>query len=281
PPVSTNWEKITFFTDYAVYPALSPDGHMLAFIRGSGTFFGPGQVYVKLLPDGEPVELTHDSLAKLGPIFSPDGSRIAYGTAPAWDTWEVPVLGGEPHLILPNSSSLSWIEGGKRLLFSERKEGMHMRVVTSDQGRGEERDVYDPPGDRGMAHHSYLSPDGQWVLIVEMNSQGHFVACRVVPFSGGGDVRAVGPPNSMCTSGAWSPDGKWVYLSAMKGDDKFHIWRQRFPAGQPEQVTSNNTTEEEGIAMAPDGKSFITSVGTHDSMVWIHDQRGEQSISSE
>jgi dipeptidyl aminopeptidase/acylaminoacyl peptidase len=33
--------------------------------------------------------------------------------------------------------------------------------------------------------------------------------------------------------------------------------------------------------MAPDGKSFITSVGTHDSMVWIHDQSGEHPISSQ
>ena len=85
----------------------------------------------------------------------------------------------------------------------------------------------------------------------------------------------------MCTSGAWSPDGKWVYLTAKKGDkDKFHIWRQRFPKGEPEQMTST-TTEEEGIAMGPDGKSFITSVGTLDSMVWIHDQSGEHPISSQ
>jgi eukaryotic-like serine/threonine-protein kinase len=280
PPVNTKWEKITFLTDSAVYPALSPDGHMLAFIRGAEPFWGPGQVYVQLLPDGEPVELTHDSRTKLSPIFSPDGSRIAYGTGPPWDTWEVPVLGGEPHLMLPNASSLSWIEGGKRLLFSEIKHGMHMTVVTTDQGRGESRDVYDPPGERGMAHHSYLSPDGKWVLIAEMLDQGDFVACRVVPFLGGGDGRTVGPPDSMCTSGAWSPDGKWVYLSVNKGD-KFHIWRERFPDGQPEQVTSNITTEEEGIAMAPDGRSFITSVGTRESMVWIHDRSGEHPVSSE
>jgi len=280
PPVNTNWEQITFLTDSAVYPALSPDGRMLAFIRGNDPFFGPGQVYVKLLPDGEPVELTHDSRTKLSPIFSPDGSRIAYGTGPPWDTWEVPVLGGEPQLMLPKASSLSWIEGGKRLLFSEIKDGMHMTVVTTDQGRGQSRDVYDPPGERGMVHHSYLSPDGQWVLIAEMLNQGNFVACRVVPFLGSGGVHVVGPPDSMCNSGAWSPDGKWVYLTVKK-NDKFHIWRQRFPAGQPEQVTLNTTTEEEGIAMAPDGRSFITSVGTHDSMVWIHDQSGEHSISSQ
>jgi Tol biopolymer transport system component/tRNA A-37 threonylcarbamoyl transferase component Bud32 len=279
PPVAANWEQLTFLTDSAVYPALSPDGRMLAFIRGGDPFVTPGQIYVKLLPDGEPVELTHDSRAKLSPNFSPDGSRIAYGTGPPWDTWEVPVLGGEPHLMLPNASSLSWIESGKRLLFSEIKQGMHMVVVSTDLGRSQVREVYDPPGERGMAHHSYLSPDGRWVLIVEMQNQSVFVPCRVIPYLASGEVRTIGPPGSMCTSGAWSPDGKWVYLTARTGG-KFHIWRQRFPNGLPQQVTSS-TNEEEGIAMAPDGKSFITSVGTHDSMVWIHDQSGDRPISSQ
>ncbi|HEY6388601.1 MAG TPA: serine/threonine-protein kinase [Candidatus Acidoferrum sp.] len=41
------WEQLTFFTDSAVYPELSPDGRMLAFIRGKETFIGPGQIYVK------------------------------------------------------------------------------------------------------------------------------------------------------------------------------------------------------------------------------------------
>jgi Tol biopolymer transport system component len=279
PPVSNNWKQLTFFTDSAVHPAVSPDGRMLAFIRGGGTFMTAGQVYVKMLPDGEPVELTHDSRIKLSTAFSPDGSRIAYGTGPPWETWEVPVLGGQPRLLFPNASSLTWIENGKRLLFSEIRTGMHMVVITTDESRGEVREVYDPPGERAMAHYSYLSPDGKWVLIVEMQNQGFFVACRVVPFSGDGEVHIVGPPNSLCTSGAWSPDGKWVYLATNEGG-KFHIWRQRFPNGKPEQVTSG-THEENGIAMAPDGKSFITSVGAHDSMVYIHDQSGEHPISSQ
>jgi Tol biopolymer transport system component len=128
-----------------------------------------------MLPNGDPVELTHDSTIKLNPVFSPDGSRIAYGTGAPWDMWEVPVFGGKPTLLFRNASSLSWIDGGKRLLFSEITQGMHMAVVSTDEGRGQRRMVYDPPGERGMAHHSYLSPDGQWVLIVEMQNQGIFV----------------------------------------------------------------------------------------------------------
>jgi eukaryotic-like serine/threonine-protein kinase len=190
----------------------------------------------------------------------------------------VPVLGGDPPIPLPNASSLTWIEGGKRLLFSEIKAGLHMVVVTTDESRGNSRDVYVPAGERSMAHHSYLSPDGRWVLIVEMDSRGEIQPCRIVPFQGANDTKVVGPPSGACLSGAWSTDGKWIYLTA-KTDD-FHIWRQRFPGGDPEQLTFGPTSQE-GIAMAPDGKSLITSVGSQDLTVWLHDKDGDHQISSE
>jgi eukaryotic-like serine/threonine-protein kinase len=277
-PASSQWQQLTFFTDSAVYPALSPDGRMLAFIRGDDPFLSTGDIYVKLLPDGEPVQLTHDGRMKLSPVFSPDGSRIAYGTVDPWDTWVVPVLGGEPHLMLPNSSSLTWIKQGKRLLFSEIKEGLHMAVVTSDEARGHSRDVYIPLGDRSMAHHSYLSPDGRWVLVVEMDRHGELLPCRVVPFEGG-PAREVGPANAACLTAAWSRDGKWIYVNTNQGD-RYHIWRQRFPDGQPEQLTSGPTSQA-GIEVAADGKSLLTSVGSDDSTVWVHDESGERQISSE
>lgn len=273
------WEQLTFFTDSAVYPELSPDGRMLTFIRGSDTFLGTGDIYVKLLPSGEPIRLTHDPTAKLSPTFSPDGTRIAYGVVDPWDIWEVGVMGGEPRLMLRNASSLTWIDGGRRLLFSEIKSGIHMGIVTTDEGRGQSRDVYLPAAERGMAHHSYLSPDGKWVLIVMMDTFGVIGQCRVVPFDAKGPEQLVGPVGAKCTSAAWSPDGKWMYMSANKGG-QFHIWRQRFPNGEPEQITSG-PTEEEGIAMAPDGMSVLTSVGTRDSIVWIHNESGEHQMSSE
>jgi DNA-binding winged helix-turn-helix (wHTH) protein len=94
------YQQITNFTDSAVSPALSPDGRMLAFIRSDYTFGGPGQIFVKLLPDGEPMQLTNDDLNKRGsPKFSPNGALLAYAAntpGAAWDTWVVPVLGGRP-----------------------------------------------------------------------------------------------------------------------------------------------------------------------------------------
>ena len=279
PNNSGKWEQLTFLTDSAVYPELSPDGRILAFIRGEETFFGAGQVYVKLLPTGEPVQLTRDNQVKMSPVFSPDGTKVAYSAVQPWDVWQVPVMGGAPQLMLRNASSLTWIEGGKRLLFSEIKSGLHMGVVTTDEGRGQSRDVYLPEGERSMAHHSYLSPDGKWVLIVLMDAQGNLTRCRVVPFDGKGKEQLVGPPEATCTTGAWSPDGKWIYLATNAGG-RFHVWRQRFPGGEPEQVTSG-PTEEEGIAMEKDGRSFLTSVGTTNEALWIRDATGERLVSAE
>jgi len=69
-----------------------------------------------------------------------------------------------------------------------------------------------------------------------------------------------------------------MYFSSDAGG-RFHIWRQRFPDGTPQQVTSG-ATEEEGIVMASDGRSFITSVGLKQSIIMLHDANGERPVSS-
>jgi serine/threonine protein kinase/Tol biopolymer transport system component len=275
-----SWVQITNFADSAVSPALSSDGRMITFIRGPETFVTPGQIYVKMLPDGQPVQLTHDNLRKMAPVFSPDGSRIAYtatNTSFGWNTWIMPVLGGEPKETLPNAAALTWIDK-QHLLFSEIKTGIRMALVTAEESRSGERDVYVPANKAGMAHRSWLSPDRKWVLVSEMDDIG-WQPCRLLPFDGSSAGTGAGPQKSKCTYAAWSPDGKWMYFSADAGDG-FHLWRQRFPKAAPEQITFG-PTEEEGIAVAQDGRSLVTSVGSRQGSVWLHDAKGDRQISSE
>jgi eukaryotic-like serine/threonine-protein kinase len=205
-PPAIRLEQITAFPDSATNPSLSADGRMLAFIRGPFTFTTKGQVYVKQLPGGDPVQLTNDATRKMHPVFSPDASRVAYTVVTAdqsWDTWEVPVLGGQPRPWLPNASGLTWI-APDRILFSEIKElgGMHMALETAATSRSGTRDIYVPANVRGMVHRSHLSPDRKWVLLTEM-VEG-FLPCRLVPFDGKSTGRPVGPPNARCTYTAWS-----------------------------------------------------------------------------
>jgi eukaryotic-like serine/threonine-protein kinase len=74
-----------------------------------------------------------------------------------------------------------------------------------------------------------------------------------------------------------------MYFSSSAGN-AFHAWRQRYSVREtlepPEQITSG-PTEEEGLAIAPDGRSFITAVGMKRRSVWLHDSKGERAVSLE
>jgi hypothetical protein len=79
-PDRSQWVPLTKFPDPVSQPALSRDGRRLVFIRGPRTTYGLGQIYVKELPDGELVQLTHDNLKKATPAFH----RMAHAWRIPW-----------------------------------------------------------------------------------------------------------------------------------------------------------------------------------------------------
>ena len=286
-PVPSAYEAITDFTDSAMAPALSADGRMVTFIRGGSWFLTKtGQIYVKMLPNGEALKLTDDPRDKFGPVFSADGSRVAYTALTpsaegfSWDTWTVPISGGTPTRLLGNAAGLSWIDS-RHVLFSEIQPNtpVHMALMTATEDRRDARRIYLPAHERGMAHFSALSPDRAWVLIVEMGPSSNFERCRLVPFDGSSEGRLVGPEGA-CQSAAWSPDQRWMYFAA-RVSGLSHLWRQRFPDGTPEPLTSSPVAEEEGVAIAPDGRSLVTSIGIRQSSLWLHSRGSERLLSSE
>jgi len=278
-PVVVKYTQLTDFTDSVTTPALSPDGHILAFIRGNSSFMSAGQIYVKMLPDGEARPLTNDARVKYNLAFSPDGSQIAYTVmeTPGFATYTVSVLGGDSHLLLSNAAGLTWLDS-QHFLFSKIRSGLHLGVVTETATGDDFHELYFPPHERAMAHYSFASPDRRSALVVEMNGQGEWSLCQLISLEGQSRPRPIGPEGA-CTAAGWSPDGAWMYFAAtVQGQS--HLWRQRSPNGRPEQITFG-PSEEYGLAAEPDGRSIITSIGVHESSIWIHDAGGERSLSSE
>ena len=165
-PPEVRYTQLTDFTDSAVAPALSPDGRMLAFIRGNQAFLGTDEIYIKMLPEGEATRLTNDSRPKYGLAFSPDGSEIAYTVLEpsSFSTYTVSALGGDSRLLLTNAAGLVWLDP-EEVLFSQIRSGIHMGVVTASPTRAGLREIYFPAHERGMAHYTFPSPDHRWALV--------------------------------------------------------------------------------------------------------------------
>ena len=285
PPSVTNtaeYEALTDLANSATAPALSPDGHLLAFIEGGDPFLSPGQIWLRLLPDGDPVQLTHTSGLIFAPTFTPDGTHVAYsavdqGAGGTWNTWIVPITGGQPTQLLPNASALTFI-GPHTVMYSEFKTGLHLGIVTSRDDRSQHREIYLPSHERAMAHYSYLSPDRKSVLVVEMDRTANFRRCRLVPFDRRSSGDSVGPEGA-CLSAAWSPRGDWMYFSVHIGGHE-HLWRQRYPDGPPQQITFG-PTDEGTVASSSDGRSLLSSLGREQSTIWLYAAGHERLITTE
>jgi DNA-binding winged helix-turn-helix (wHTH) protein/Tol biopolymer transport system component len=278
-PTVLKYTQLTDFTGSATTPALSPDGHILAFIRGDSSFMSTGQIYVKMLPDGEASPLTNDPRVKYNLAFSPDGSQIAYTVMEktGFATYTIAVLGGDSHRLLSNAAGLTWLDP-HHFLFSRIRSGIHLGIVTETVTGDDFRELYYPSHERAMAHYSFASPDRRSALVVEMNGQGDWSLCQLISLEDSSPSRPVGPDGA-CTAAGWSPDGSWMYFIAnVQGQS--HLWRQRSPNGRPEQITFG-PSEEGGLAVEPDGRSIITSIGVYERSIWIHDSTGERSLSSE
>ena len=189
----------------------------------------------------------------------------------------MPTLRGGARRWLRNASGLTWFGAGN-LLFSEIKTGLHMAIVRARESRAEYRSPYLPPHQGG--HGSPILRIARPFARAGCGNgrEGCLASLPLAPNRGGWlqSNRAVKSPLYRRRLVA----GRAMDNFSADAGDGFHIWRQRFPDGSPEQVTSGPTGEQ-GLAVAPDGKSLITAVGLVQRSVWFHDASGERQISLE
>jgi hypothetical protein len=273
------YEQITYFAASATSPSLSPDGRMMTFIQGTQWFEGLGQVYVKALPDGEPVQLTHDRLEKMSPTFSPDGSRIVYTVARPpglWDAWTVPVIGGEPRLWLKNTATPSWLPD-KRIMFSEITSGLHMRVVTSTRAATTSdpctRRVMSKAWRTGRTSHPTARTSSSWKW--RSPSGGHAESSRSMDRQRDNEwglTRNASPRHGPEMANGSSPRRSRTARSTFGGSDSPTARQSRSPAARPKRRASRSR---------PMALRLLASVGSSQQSVWLHDDRGERPLSTE
>jgi len=159
-PISGEWELIRGASEPALvedFPAVSPDGEMLAFVRGRELVTDRGAMEIYLLDlgeDGTPAPLagaSGDGAASYFPRFSPDGRWIAfvrsdggYFARPSSDLYLVPAKGGAARRLSVNTEGRmdswpTWSRDGHWLVWASRRDDPDVAraylTEVDDQGR--------------------------------------------------------------------------------------------------------------------------------------------------
>ena len=194
------------------YPELSPDGRRVAMRR---TVQGNADIWLLDLLRGGMTRLTFDTALDLNPVWSPDGSRIAFSSnrTGVLDLYLKPSngSGAEARLVeSPNTKqSQDWSADGRWLVYYEVNltTGRDLWALDMTSPDHTPRVVANTPAEEVLAQ---FSPDGRWVAY-QTNESGRFeVVVQPSPDAGGKwQVSTAGG-----VAPRWRADGKELYFLA-------------------------------------------------------------------
>ena len=176
-----------------IYPRFSPDGRRVAvgIIEEQGRITDPNvdtDVFVLNVGRGTRTRLTFEGNNIFFPTWSPDGSRVAFGTrGPAHLYWAAADGSGPPQELLVREGRedavTSWSGDGRAIAFVERHPdtGNDVWVLSFDGEPAPTPFVVGPFQERAAA----FSPDGRWIAYVSDESGQQEVVCAAVPWSRG------------------------------------------------------------------------------------------------
>jgi serine/threonine-protein kinase len=226
--------------------AIAPDGSSIIY-SGPGTSADtPSQLWLRARDQLEPVPMTGTELA-LQPVFSPDGTKVAFHTG-APGTIKVVSLAGEPPLTIADSAvgglGVAWGDDDN-LYFDTGAGGAGIARVSSGGGDLEQIMAIDvDAGEAFVSWHEVLPGSRTLIATLGYNPQSDRNAYRIVAIdiaSGERTVLAAG------VFARYSPTGHLLYVSA----DGQLLARVFDEDGQ--ELTGAPTVLAEGVAVGPFG----------------------------
>ena len=116
-PPSLQLTRVTSDDTLSGDPTLSGDGKLLAYASDQA-HTGKMDIWVRQMPNGASLRLTHSSFDESNPALSPDGSRIAFRSEmDGGGIYTIPAFGGEPRLLAPRGQDPRFSPDGKYLAY--------------------------------------------------------------------------------------------------------------------------------------------------------------------
>jgi Tol biopolymer transport system component len=248
------------------YPAFSPDGKSLAFVRARPSIH---ELYFVKTGGGEPRRIVTDGRLIFGLCWTVDGREIVYssGTFELGEAtlWRVPVDGGAPKRVeavrerawLPSIST-----DGRRLAFTRRNSDTNIwQVPAIGRDPSPAKFIASTLTDGGPVY----SPDGARIAFTSARS-GTF-QLWVCARDGSKERQLTFLPSPGASNPAWSPDSKKIAFNSGVGGTN-HIYVVDANGGTPERVTDDDLNEAVPT-WSGDGKwLYFSSTRTGQYQIW-------------
>ena len=230
----------------AYHPSIAPAGNRLAFSRGLQNY----DIW-RYQPGGAPEPFIMSSLDELWPAFSPDGSRIAFGSSRSgevFDIWVANADGSNPvqltNRLGRHQGMPLWSPDGRWIAFQSQGWDGAFDIYVIDASGGRPRRLTSEPSDEIIPS---WSRDGKWIYLGS-NRTGRYEIWRVA--SGGGQAEQV------------TQNGGYAAFESHDGKTLFYIKSSNSPlfakplGGGPERQILDYVSEQ-SFVVVEDGVYYI------------------------
>jgi serine/threonine protein kinase/WD40 repeat protein len=278
-------------------PSLSGDGKRIAFqfaAAGAQVF----HIYVKDSSASNAVELTHDKLPDVRPVFSRDGTMIAFlrRSKQRLRVMVIPAAGGverqvaEVDDVAPKVQVMTWTPAGTALIVSDGLQGAEPEAALfAIPIAGGPRRQLTFPKKQEIDVMPIVSPDGLRLGFgrTTVHLTGRLWAlplAEALRGQGKGRVQPLTPDAQIMQSWSWMPDGKSILILRENGGRR-SVWRQPLSDGLATRVAGLDDQIEQ-LSVARQGDRLVYSpVASQNVSIWVYPASagaaGRQLISSD
>lgn len=258
------------------YPAFSPDGRRLAYsARATSSQADTFHIFVRDVPAGPAQQLTAGPVSDTSPVWSPDGSRIAFVrvTGGQGECVVIPATGSGEERKFPGCTApgdetqpfpaVSWMRDGQSLVVVEAIEKQPSALAMLSLRDGAIRPLTHPPA--GMDDSTpAVSPDGRTIAFVRATSADGADIFLCDP--AGANPRRLTFDDRGIRGIAWTRDGQDLLYTGQRAGG-WRVWRLPVYGASPRDLIIAGH-QAQYVAVAPAGNRLVYTESSTVSSIW-------------